>query len=114
VGIAALRLQRDARCGTERGTAMSMKRTKQVSKGSGRGAQNEGMLGFSTPPVVLWAEATKDKPDGAFKTYAVTTTFVRNDLVLHPKFGKGVVTLVEGSKVEVLFEEGIKRLGHAS
>jgi hypothetical protein len=93
--------------------AMSMKRVKRASTGSSRDSQAEGPFGFSKPtPPPTWAELTKDKSDDAFKPYAMSSTFAKNDLVMHPKFGKGVVTLVEGNRVEILFEDATRKLGH--
>jgi hypothetical protein len=95
---------------------MSMKRSRQSStRGSGRGSQNEGgHFAFgNAPPEKTWAELIAGKADDAFKPYSPQATYARSDLVSHPKFGKGVVTLVEGTRVEVLFEEGAKKLGHA-
>jgi hypothetical protein len=59
-----------------------------------------------------WKEAVGDKPDSAFLAYATTTTFSRDALILHPKFGKGLVVEIDGNKVHVLFEDGIKKLLH--
>ncbi|MEZ4408665.1 MAG: hypothetical protein R3A52_19660 [Polyangiales bacterium] len=30
----------------------------------------------------------------------------------HPKFGKGLVVAVDGGRIDVLFEEGVKKLVH--
>ena len=92
-----------------------MKRTRRAS-GSGKGSQSEGTafaFGNAPAPPPTWAEAIKDKPDSEFKSYAMTATFSRDDLVSHAKFGKGVVTMVDGSRVEILFEDGARKLSHA-
>jgi hypothetical protein len=95
--------------------AMSMKRVKRASGGSSRDSQAEGQFGFSKPtPPPTWVELTKDKSDASFKPYAMTSTYAKNDLVMHPKFGKGVVTLVEGNRVEILFEDAARKLMHGS
>jgi hypothetical protein len=92
---------------------MSMKRSRRVSH-SAKGSQAEGPFAFSQPPpAVTWNAAVEGKSDDAFKPYAVTSAYKRDDLIAHPKFGKGVVTMVEGTRVEILFEEGAKKLGHA-
>ena len=44
--------------------------------------------------------------------YAFTSRFEKGALLAHPKFGKGVVIDVEPQRVEVLFEDGPKKLGH--
>ncbi|HEY2509248.1 MAG TPA: hypothetical protein VGI39_00195 [Polyangiaceae bacterium] len=46
--------------------------------------------------------------------YSLATRFAKGQLVTHPKFGKGIVVHVEGARIEVLFEEGPKKLGHAA
>ena len=43
----------------------------------------------------------------------MTARFTKGQLLAHPKFGKGVVVAVEGQRIEVLFEDGPKKLGHA-
>ena len=92
---------------------MSMKRSRRVSN-TAKGSQSEGSFGFSSQsPPPTWNDLIEGKPESEFKPYAMSATFARNDLIQHPKFGKGVVTLVEGSKVEILFQDGAKKLGHA-
>lgn len=91
---------------------MSMKRSRRANP-QGKVSQAEGPLAYAvTETQPSWAELVTDKADSAFKPYSITATYARNDLVRHPKFGKGIVTLVEGSRIEVLFEEGSKKLGH--
>ncbi len=94
---------------------MSMKRAKRASSGSSRDSGAESPFGFIKQEApATWADATKDKDDSAFKPYSMSTTFAKSDLVVHPKFGKGVVTLVEGSRVEILFEDAARKLGHGA
>jgi hypothetical protein len=62
---------------------------------------------------VGWQQAMEGKAEADFKPYAVAGTFSRGDLVRHPKFGNGVVTAVEAGKIEVLFEDGSRKLAHA-
>jgi hypothetical protein len=42
----------------------------------------------------------------------MASRYTKGQLVIHPKFGKGVVSDVEQSRVEILFQEGKKKLGH--
>lgn len=58
-----------------------------------------------------WAKLQK-KSEGAEATpYSIATEFTENDVVDHPRFGLGfVIQLLSPTKVEVLFEEGVKRL----
>jgi hypothetical protein len=66
------------------------------------------------PKLPKWKEAVGDAPDSAFAAYNPATTFAKDGLVKHPKFGKGVVVEVDGNKVQILFEEGLKKLMHAT
>jgi hypothetical protein len=95
---------------------MSIKRSKQRSQGSGRSqADDDSPGGWGKPPEPekTWAEHLEGKGDDAFLPYAMSTRFTKGQLLAHPKFGKGVVVGVEGARIEVLFEEGAKKLGHA-
>jgi hypothetical protein len=93
---------------------MSMKRSRKAGTSTRTNETEGGAFAFGQMPTTKsWDELVADKPDKAFKPYAMSTAFVRNDLVDHPKFGRGVVVLVEGSRVEVLFKEGSKKLAHA-
>jgi hypothetical protein len=93
---------------------MSIKRSKPRSFGSRD--QNEDETGFGAKkvePPKNWADETGGKEDAAFAPYAVTTKFTKGALLQHTKFGKGLVIDVEGARIEVLFEDGTKKLGHA-
>jgi hypothetical protein len=93
---------------------MSMKRTKAKSGAAARGGEEESSY-FAKPkePEKTWAEHLEGKGDDAFVQYAMTARFSKGHLIVHPKFGKGVVVGVEGQRIEVLFEDGPKKLGHA-
>ena len=93
---------------------MSIKRSKQRSHGSGRGGDDDGATGWGKPPEPekTWAEHLEGKADDAFAPYAMSARYAKGQLLTHPKFGKGVVVNVEGARIEVLFEEGAKKLGH--
>ena len=96
---------------------MSMKRSRARSSGSGRGnGGDDDSNYFAKPqePEKSWAEHMEGKGDGDFVPYAMTSRFAKGQLLTHPKFGKGVVVGVEGARIEVLFEEGPKKLGHAA
>jgi hypothetical protein len=93
---------------------MSIKRSKQRNFSSRD--QNEADTGFGSKkvePAKVWADETAGKPDEAFAPYAVSAKFAKGALLLHSKFGKGIVIDVEGARIEVLFEDGPKKLGHA-
>jgi hypothetical protein len=95
---------------------MSMKRSRAKSSGSSRSQGGEEADYFAKPqePEKSWAEHMEGKDDGVFVPYSLATKFAKGQLLTHPKFGKGVVVNVEGPRIEVLFEEGPKKLGHAA
>ncbi len=96
---------------------MSMKRSKPRSSGSRReesSSEPEWMRSSAKQaPAKSWAEYVEGQPDDAFTPYALSTRFHEGQLVAHPKFGKGAVTLVIDKRIEVLFSDGKKSLGHA-
>jgi hypothetical protein len=91
---------------------MSMKRSKQRSSGSGRETEHDA---WAKPPEPEpeWS-VVEGKPEDAFLPFAMSTRFSKGDFILHPKFGKGLVLFVEGTRIEVLFQDGKKKLGHAT
>jgi hypothetical protein len=92
---------------------MSMKRTKQRGTGGGRDKDTDtDFWAKPAAPEKTWDEATAGQPDEAFAPYSMTTRYAQGQLVTHPKFGKGVITGVEPSRVEILFQDGKKKLGH--
>jgi hypothetical protein len=94
---------------------MSMKRSKQRTSGSGReseGDEESPAWAKTAAPDPSWAEVDA-KPDETFVPFALSSRYAKGDLIRHPKFGKGLVLLVEGTRIEVLFQDGKKKLGHA-
>ena len=90
---------------------MSMKRAKAKTSGKEKNAETD----FWAKPVAAektWEEATEGKVDTDFTTYAMSERFTKGQLISHPKFGKGFVTDVDALRVEILFQEGKKKLGH--
>ena len=63
-------------------------------------------------PEKTWEEAVAGQPDGVFIPYSLQAAFSTGALILHPTFGKGVVIGAEPSRIEVLFSDGKKKLGH--
>jgi len=58
-----------------------------------------------------YQELLKDRDLGTARAYSTKSAYTKGDLVRHPKFGLGLVTVPkDGNKVEVLFEEGAKVL----
>jgi hypothetical protein len=93
---------------------MSMKRTKQRSSGSGRNSDEDEPNAWGKPPEPepTWADV-ESKPDDSFVPFVMSSRYAKGNLILHSKFGKGLVLGVEGTRIEVLFQEGKKKLGHA-
>ena len=89
-----------------------MKRTKQRG-GGGRDKDVEKDF-WAKPPEAekTWEESTEGKADDQFVPYAMTERYAKGQLILHSKFGKGVVVDADAQKVEILFQEGKKKLGH--
>ncbi len=95
---------------------MSMKRSKQRSSGSTRySGQDDDSSAWGKPaePEAKWADV-ESKPEDSFLPFALSSHYGKGDLILHPKFGKGLVIGVEGPRIEVLFQDGKKKLGHAA
>ena len=53
------------------------------------------------------------KPDESFVPFVLSSRYAKGDLIRHPKFGKGMVIAAEPTRIEVLFQDGKKKLGHA-
>jgi hypothetical protein len=92
---------------------MSMKRSKEVRR---RGRETEGEDGFFSSKAAAkqydWEKDVSTQPDDAFAKYAPKERFAKDAFVVHSKFGKGIVIDVEPSRVEVLFQDGPKKLAH--
>lgn len=57
----------------------------------------------------LMAKSDQDAPRG----YQMNEKYAQNDVILHEKFGRGVVVnVIDPSKISVVFEEGAKTLIH--
>lgn len=93
---------------------MSIKRAKQVNKGPRRDEEVSTSFWSQKEPERQWTWAgdVAGQPEASFVPYALTSTFAKGTLLRHAKFGNGVVTNVEGPNIDVLFEEGPKRLRH--
>ncbi len=92
---------------------MSMKRSKQRSSGSSRNSGGEHDAWAKPPePEPAWSDV-QAKPDESFVPFALSSRYAKGDLILHPKFGKGLVLGAEPTRIEVLFHDGKKKLGHA-
>lgn len=91
---------------------MSMKRSKEVRR-RGRDDQESDFFASKTEAKKWdWEKDISPQPDEAFTKYAPQGRFAKEALVMHAKFGKGIVIDVEPSRVEVLFHDGPKKLAH--
>lgn len=91
--------------------AMSMKRSKQRSAGRPGDDEESSAWSKPAPPEPTWADV-ESKPEASFVPFQLSSRFAKGDLIAHPKFGKGLVLGVEGARIEVLFQDGKKKLGH--
>jgi hypothetical protein len=94
---------------------MSMKRTKQRGSATGRNSDQDESSAWNKPPEPepTWAEVDS-KPEASFVPFAMSSRYTKGDLIMHSKFGKGLVLGVEPTRIEVLFQDGKKKLGHAT
>ena len=93
---------------------MSMKRSKQRTTGRTSGNEDDSSP-WDKPaePDPSWSEVEK-KPESAFVPFSMTSRFAKGQFISHPKFGKGLVLGVEATRIEVLFKDGKKKLGHSA
>jgi hypothetical protein len=94
---------------------MSMKRSKQRSSGQSRysgGEDDSPAWAKPAEPDPSWDDIAA-RPDDAFVPFVLSSRYAKGDLIVHSKFGKGIVLAVEGTRIEVLFQDGKKKLGHA-
>lgn len=93
---------------------MATKQTKQ--RGPGTERRDDGDItdfwAKPPPPEPSWHEQVDGRPEDGFSPYALSERYAKGQLVIHGKFGKGVVVDADVSRVEVLFEHGKKKLGH--
>jgi hypothetical protein len=90
---------------------MSMKRTKQRNAGSDKDSDEQATAwGKPPPPEPVWTDV-EAKPDESFLPFVLSSRYAKGSLIKHPKFGKGLVLGVEGTRIEVLFQDGKKKLG---
>jgi hypothetical protein len=94
---------------------MSMKRSKQRSSGSSRlsgGDDEEHPWAKPAGPEPTWADV-ESRPDESCVAFTLSARYAKGDCIMHPKFGKGLVLNAEPTRIEVLFKDGKKKLGHS-
>lgn len=66
------------------------------------------------PKANKYQTLLNNSDSAAAKTYSPSNKYEAGDILEHHTLGRGVTTLVkDGSKIEVLFECGLKTLAHA-
>jgi len=95
----------------EQNAAMSIKRTKEVSRrrtpdfdDSGRRKEPERVYTWDGDIAPHLAEPIVG--------YLPAHKYAKDTLLMHKVFGVGIVTKVEGTKLEILFKDGAKKLAH--
>ncbi len=91
-----------------------MKRARKT--GSAGDSHTEAPLtafGRALPVIPTWKDAVEAHPEAVFRPWSLAAKFAQNELIEHAKFGRGVVVQVVGTTIEVLFQDGSKKLAHA-
>jgi hypothetical protein len=92
---------------------MSIARPKRATARKPAGSSAAAKAAAANKPP-KWKDVVEGQPDSAFAGYATSATFKNGSLIAHPKFGKGIVLEVDGHKIHILFEEGMRRLLHGT
>ena len=75
--------------------------------------QQEEKRTVSKPVSELWKEALESSTKRS-RAYSIREVFEVGDIVDHVKFGTGIVqALMDGDKIEVMFQNDIKTLVHS-
>jgi hypothetical protein len=93
---------------------MSMKRSRAKAFSRGR-REDDSPLSLSNKPAAperTWEEQIAGQPDEAFAAYDMAARYAKGALVNHATFGKGIVVHADAQRIEVLFADGRKKLGH--
>jgi len=91
---------------------MSIHRPKRATTRRADAADTPKTASILVPKIPKWKEVVAVQPEEAFIAYDPSKTFAKDALVAHAKFGKGVVVEVDGNKIQILFEEGTRKLMH--
>jgi hypothetical protein len=93
---------------------MSMKRTKQRSFGKDRDSDEASPFFKAAEPEKTYEQLMEGKTDDMFAPYDMAQRYEKGALLSHTKFGKGIVIGIEGMRIEVLFAQGPRKLGHGT
>ena len=90
--------------------AMSIKRSREVSRRST--SDHDGAYSGKKAPVhkYNWETDVAARAAEPSFVYAAAHRYAKDARIVHKVFGQGIVTRVDGSKIEVLFQAGTKML----
>jgi len=92
---------------------MSMKRSKQAPKGRRSDSRDDSSGVKKTATAAIdWEAKVANQPDADFMAYDINASFAKGALIKHDIFGKGLVTQADRQRIEVVFQEGAKKLAH--
>lgn len=97
----------------EQAVRANPKRIAMVQKRAGiiEGILDRSDLGTADGLKKAWETLVKETNTSVHKPYDISESFTENEVVSHPVFGIGFVNQVlSPTKVEILFEDGFKRL----
>ena len=81
--------------------------------GQGTGSRARKPSGEAAKPVRDYAAMLRSRDPATARAYATTERFKDGELIRHPSFGLGLVTMLrDGNKIEVVFADGSKTLIH--
>lgn len=87
--------------------AKKAKKTKSSGKSTKISQEEKAQQAILTE----WRNAVEGVPENQLKPYQLSGVYQEEDFISHAKFGKGQVRQVLGpQKMEVIFEDGIRRL----
>lgn len=94
-----------------RGTASSAAAPRRPTGAGAAGMTGGGGGKRASSWEVRWNEQVDQAGDRAIRSYRMTETYEKGELVQHPRFGLGVVQQTNGpGKVDILFREGLRTL----
>jgi hypothetical protein len=63
--------------------------------------------------LLSWEKSIAGKAPGDFRAYRISEFFNEGDLIMHKKFGEGIIlSVIDAGKVQVLFRDEPRTLAH--
>ncbi len=91
---------------------MSIKRSREYSRRPTPDYKEPGAVKKGAGRRHSFDRDVASRPADTAVAYEATYRYAEDALIEHAIFGRGLVTRVEGARIEVLFKEGIKKLAH--